>query len=199
MWHGLHVGACSRHVICDMVLVACNSAVVPSWEVIRRYEYRVVDEGRTTYQLNCCMGRSWWQWDLTTRSSAVSGSCLMTSSEQWTVCLRNCVWLKNGCRHWWQWQSETHSWHMHQPWDHSQDLTRKTSSRPGGLKKSVKESKENQSCFYCGKIVHLKKDRRKLKTDKNKSAAIDGTDALSVDNTRGSVLSAVRMKHETCR
>lgn len=53
--------------------------------------------------------------DLSTRRLAISGSCLMTTSEQRTVCLRNFVRLKNGCRHRRQQQSQVHLWHMHQP------------------------------------------------------------------------------------
>ena len=73
-----------------------------------------VYEGRTTYRLNCSMGRSWQQYDLSTRSLAKSGSPWMTI-ERRTVCLRNCVRAKNGHRHRRQRHSQVHSLHMHHP------------------------------------------------------------------------------------
>ena len=100
-----------------------SSSAIQKWTLLcmllklrsysRTWIQSYVNKGRTTYRLNCCMGRSWQQWDLST-SLATSGSRLMTS-EQLTVCLRNCVWSKKGCTHWWQQQSQLHSQHVHQP------------------------------------------------------------------------------------
>jgi hypothetical protein len=45
------------------------------------------------------------------------------------------------------------------------------SSKPGGLKNSAKEKRENCIFVHCGKVGHLKKNCQKLKADKNKSAA----------------------------
>jgi len=70
---------------------------------------------------------------------------------------------------------------------------RTTSSKPSGSKKSTKDNRENHIRFHCGKVGHLKKNCRKLKGDKNKSEVTDSMGSSSVDNTRGSAFSAVRV------
>jgi hypothetical protein len=76
----------------------------------------------------------------------------------------------------------------------SQSLViRTTSSKPSGSKKSPKDNGENCSCFHCGKVGHLKMNCQKLKADKNKSVATDSMGSSSVDDTRGSAFSAVRV------
>ena len=68
-----------------------------------------------------------------------------------------------------------------------------TSSKPSGSKKSYKDNRENQNCFHCGKVGHLRNKCRKLKADNNKSVVTDSTGSPSVDNTKRSALSAVRV------
>ena len=89
--------------------ISSSSSLIQKWTLLcmllqlrsysRTWIQSYVDKGCMTYRLNCYMGRSWQQWDLSTRSLATSGSRLMTTSEQWTVCLRNCVWPKKGSTH----------------------------------------------------------------------------------------------------
>jgi len=68
-----------------------------------------------------------------------------------------------------------------------------TSSKPSGSKKSTKDNRENCSCFHCGKVGHLKMNCQKLKAEKNKSVVTDSMGSSSVDDTRGSAFSAVRV------
>jgi len=68
-----------------------------------------------------------------------------------------------------------------------------TSSKPSRSKTSIKDNSENRSCLHCGKVGHLKKNCQKLKADKNKSVVTDGMGSSSVDDTRGSVFSAIRV------
>jgi hypothetical protein len=68
-----------------------------------------------------------------------------------------------------------------------------TSSKPSRSKKSIKDNRENCSCFHCGKVGRLKDNCRKLKADKNKSVVTDGMGSSPVDDTRNSVFLAVRV------
>jgi len=127
--------------------ISSSSRMIHKWTLLhmsldlrfisRSWTQSCIYEGRTTYWLNCSMGRPWQQYDLSTRSLAKSGSPWMTI-ERRTVCLRNCVQSKNGCRHRQQQQSQVHSLHMHHP--RSLDLWR-TSSKPNGLKKTRQQRK----------------------------------------------------------
>jgi hypothetical protein len=90
--------------------------------------------------------------------------------------------------------AESSAFVVHASTTKSQSLAIKTiASKPSGLKKSNKDNREDCSCFHCGKVGHLKMNCWKLKADKNKSVATDSTGSSSVDDTRCSAFSAVRM------
>lgn len=90
--------------------------------------------------------------------------------------------------------AESSAFMAHTSTTKSQSLAIKTTlSKPSGSKKSTKDTRENCSCFHCGKVGHLKMNCQKLKAEKNKSVVTDSMGSLSMDCTRVSAFLAVRV------